>query len=273
HVAARTVAAHALSIFGDQSDVMAVRQTGFALLCSNSVQEAHDFACIGQAATLKSRVPFLHFFDGFRTSHEVAKIEALSDDDLRAMIDEEDVAAHRRRALTPDRPVLRGTAQNPDVFFQAREACNPYYDRLPGLVREAMDRFAARTGRRYGLFDYHGDPQAERVLVRMGSGAETPPELVDFLTPNPPPAALPTGRGARVGFVCVRLSRPYWAPASRAALRATTGAVGVLDRTKEPGVVGEPLYQDVVTALYSVVRGQRSEVRKEAAVSPLTSDL
>src|SRR5919199_6200981 len=163
HVAARTVAAHALSIFGDQSDVMAVRQTGFALLCSNSVQEAHDFALIAQAATLRSRVPFLHFFDGFRTSHEVAKIEALSDDDLRALMDDECIAAHRRRALTPDRPVLRGTAQNPDAYFQAREACNPFYDRVPGILQEVMDQLARRAGRQYHLFDYFGDPRADRV--------------------------------------------------------------------------------------------------------------
>src|SRR5262249_21226432 len=173
HVAARTVAAHALSIFGDQSDIMAVRQTGFALLCSNSVQEAHDFALIGQAATLRARVPFLHFFDGFRTSHEVAKIEALGDDDLRAMLDEEAIAAHRRRALTPDRPVIRGTAQNPDAYFQAREACNPFYQALPGALQEVMNEFAGLTGRQYRLFDYFGAPNAERVLVLMGSGVET----------------------------------------------------------------------------------------------------
>ncbi|HZY86964.1 MAG TPA: hypothetical protein VFE78_19170, partial [Gemmataceae bacterium] len=239
HVAARTVAAHALSIFGDQSDVMAVRQTGFALLCSNSVQEAHDFALIGQAATLRARVPFLHFFDGFRTSHEVAKIDALSDDDLRALLDEECVAEHRRRALTPDRPVLRGTAQNPDAYFQAREACNPYYDRLPALVQEVMDQFAARTGRRYRLFDYFGDPQAERVLVLMGSGVETARETVDWLA----------ARGEKVGVLGVRLYRPFSVKDFVAALPAATRAVAVLDRTKEPGAVGEPLYQDVVTAL------------------------
>src|SRR6516225_8715351 len=195
HVAARTVATHALSIFGDHSDVMAVRQTGFALLCSNSVQEAHDFALIAQAATLTTRVPFLHFFDGFRTSHEVAKIEALSDDDLRSMLDEGAIAAHRGRALTPDRPVLRGTAQNPDAYFQAREACNPYYDRLPATVQEVMDQFAAQTGRSYRLFDYFGDPRAERVLVLMGSGVETARETVDWLA----------ARGAKVGVLSVRL--------------------------------------------------------------------
>ncbi|HKF45213.1 MAG TPA: pyruvate:ferredoxin (flavodoxin) oxidoreductase, partial [Thermoanaerobaculia bacterium] len=179
HVAARTLATHALSIFGDHSDVMACRQTGFALLASGSVQEAQDMAAIAHAATLHSRVPFLHFFDGFRTSHEVAKIDELDDETLRILIDEEAVAAHRRRALTPDRPVLRGTAQNPDVFFQAREACNPFYDSCPAIVRQTMGRFAEMTGRSYGLFDYVGHPRAERVLVMMGSGAEVAHETVD----------------------------------------------------------------------------------------------
>src|SRR5512145_1834467 len=173
HVSARTVATHALSIFGDHSDVMAVRQTGYGLLSSASVQEAHDFAVIAQRASMLSRVPFLHFFDGFRTSHEVAKMEELTDDDLRQMITEDLVAAHRSRALTPDRPVLRGTAQNPDAFFQAREACNGYYDACPGHVQAAMDRFAKQVGRNYRLFDYVGHPQAERIVILMGSGAET----------------------------------------------------------------------------------------------------
>ena len=189
HVAARTVATHALSIFGDHSDVMACRQTGFAMLCSNSVQEAHDFAAIAQMATLKSRIPFLHFFDGFRTSHEVAKIEELADDDLRALLDAEAIAAHKARALSPDRPVLRGTAQNPDAFFQAREACNPCYAACAGIVQEAMDRFAKRTGRAYHLFDYVGHPEAERVVVLMGSGAEAAHETVEYLV----------GRGEKVG--------------------------------------------------------------------------
>src|SRR5262249_11833317 len=202
HVAARTVAAHALSIFGDQSDVLACRQTGFALLCSNSVQEAQDFALIAQAATLRSRVPFLHFFDGFRTSHEVAKIEALEDDDLRWLLDEGAIAAHRARALTPDRPALRGSAQNPDAYFQAREACNPYYLALPWLLQETMDRFAERVGRRYRLFDYFGDPQAERVLVMMGSGVETARETLDYLRT----------RGEKVGVLSVRLYRPFSIP-------------------------------------------------------------
>jgi pyruvate-ferredoxin/flavodoxin oxidoreductase len=239
HVAARTVAAHALSIFGDHSDVMACRQTGFALLCSNSVQEAQDFALLAQAAALRSRVPFLHFFDGFRTSHEVAKIDALSDDDLRAFMDEDAIAAHRRRALSPDHPCLRGTAQNPDAYFQAREACNPCYDRLPALVQGLMDDFARRAGRQYRLFDYHGDPNAERVLVLMGSGVETARETVDWLT----------GRGEKVGVLAVRLYRPFSVGDFVAALPATARAVAVLDRTKEPGAVGEPLYQDVVAAL------------------------
>ena len=239
HVAARTLATHALSIFGDHSDVMACRQTGFTLLCSNSVQEAHDFACIGQAAALRTRVPVLHFFDGFRTSHEVAKIAMLADDDLRAMIDEEEIAQHRRRALTPDRPVIRGTAQNPDVFFQAREACNPFYDRVPEMVQEVMDQFAAQTGRPYRLFDYFGDPQAERVLVLMGSGVETARETVEYLA----------ARGEQVGVLSVRLYRPFSIRDFVAALPATTRAIAVLDRTKEPGAVGEPLYQDVVAAL------------------------
>src|SRR4029453_13804631 len=181
HVAARALATHALSIFGDHSDVMAVRQTGFALLCSNSVQEADDWACAAPAAPLRARIPFLHFFDGFRTSHEVAKITVLSDDDLRSMLDDALIAAHRGRALTPDRPVLRGTAQNPDVFFQAREACNAFYAACPGIVQATMDRFAARTGRRYRLFDYAGDPEAERVIVIMGAGAQTAIETVRWM--------------------------------------------------------------------------------------------
>jgi pyruvate-ferredoxin/flavodoxin oxidoreductase len=239
HVAARTIATHALSIFGDHSDVMACRQTGFALLCSNSVQEAHDLACVAHAATLRSRVPFLHFFDGFRTSHEVAKIQALDDDDLRALLDEEAIAAHRRRALTPDRPVLRGSAQNPDAFFQAREAINPFYDRLPDIVQEVMDQFAARTGRHYRLFDYFGDPHAERVLVMMGSGVETAHETVAYLT----------GRGEKVGVLGVRLYRPFAVADFVAALPPSTRAIAVLDRTKEPGAIGEPLYLDVLAAL------------------------
>ncbi|MFI5184916.1 MAG: pyruvate:ferredoxin (flavodoxin) oxidoreductase, partial [Vicinamibacteria bacterium] len=233
------VATHALSIFGDHSDVMACRQIGFALLSSTSVQEAHDLATIALASSLGSRIPFLHFFDGFRTSHEVAKIEELTDDDLRAMIDEEKVKAHRERALTPDHPVLRGSAQNPDTFFQAREAGNGFYAACPAVVQEAMDRFARLTGRRYGLFDYVGHPEAERVVVLMGSGAETSHETVDWLT----------ARGEKVGLLKVRLYRPFSVEAFVKALPPTTRQIAVLDRTKEPGAIGDPLYLDVVTAL------------------------
>jgi pyruvate-ferredoxin/flavodoxin oxidoreductase len=239
HVTARTVATHALSIFGDHSDVMACRQTGMALLASGSVQEAHDFACIGQAASLRSRVPFLHFFDGFRTSHEVAKIYYLTDDELRQMIDEDLIAQHRARALNPEKPVLRGTAQNPDAFFQAREACNPYYIDCPGHVQAVMDQFARVTGRAYHLFDYVGAPDADRVIVIMGSGAETTHETVEWLL----------GKGEKVGVVKVRLYRPFDVEAFLKALPATTQAIAVLDRTKEPGAVGEPLYLDVVSAI------------------------
>lgn len=239
HVAARTLATHALSIFGDHSDVMACRQTGFALLCSSSVQEAHDMAAIAHAATLESRVPFLHFFDGFRTSHEVAKMEELADDDLRALFSESAIEACRRRALTPDRPVLRGTAQNPDVFFQAREAANSFYDACAGIVERLLETFAERTGRRYRPFEYAGHPEAERVVVIMGSGAETAQETVEALA----------ARGERVGVVKVRLYRPFARAALLAALPRTTRAMAVLDRTKEPGAPGDPLYLDVVAAL------------------------
>ena len=239
HVTARALATHALSIFGDHSDVMAVRQTGFALLCSNSVQEAHDMAAIAHAATLRASVPFLHFFDGFRTSHEVSKIEMLSDDDLRALMDDALVAEHRRRALSPDHPVLRGTAQNPDVFFQAREACNPFYEMCPEVVRQTMLKFKQLTGREYNLFDYVGHPQAERVIVMMGSGAETAQETVHWMVE----------RGEKVGLLKVRLYRPFAVESFVSALPATTKSIAVLDRTKEPGSAGEPLYQDVITAL------------------------
>jgi pyruvate-ferredoxin/flavodoxin oxidoreductase len=239
HVSARALATHALSIFGDHSDVMACRQTGFALLCSNSVQEAHDMACIGHAATLESRVPFLHFFDGFRTSHEIQKISLLGDDDLRSMIDENTVAAHRQRGLTPDRPVIRGTAQNPDTFFQAREAANPFYLACPEVVEKVMDRFAKRTGRIYGLFEYTGHAHAERVIVIMGSGAETAHEAVDRLVQS----------GEKVGVLKVRLYRPFAVDRFIATLPASVKSIAVLDRTKEPGSIGEPLFLDVVAAL------------------------
>jgi pyruvate-ferredoxin/flavodoxin oxidoreductase len=239
HVSARTVATHALSIFGDHSDVMAVRQTGYGLLSSASVQEAHDFAVIAQRASLRSRVPFLHFFDGFRTSHEVAKMEELTDDDLRQMITEDLVSSHRARALTPDRPVLRGTAQNPDAFFQAREAINSYYADAAEHVQEAMDLFASITGRKYRLFEYYGHPEAERVIVAMGSGCETAKETVDALV----------AKGEKVGLVVVRLYRPFDLGAFMTSLPRSVHHIAVLDRTKEPGSLGEPLYQDVVTAL------------------------
>src|SRR3954471_9572693 len=239
HVAARTLATHALSIFGDHSDVMACRQTGFAMLCSASVQEAHDFAAIAHAATLELRIPFLHFFDGFRTSHEVAKIEALTDNDLRSMISEDHVQAHRGRGLTPDAPVLRGTAQNPDVFFQAREAANRFYDACPGVVETSMAKLAELTGRRYQLFEYAGHPEAERVIVIMGSGGETVHETVDYLV----------GRGEKGGVLKVRLYRPFSIASFVAAFPRTARVLAVLDRTKEPGAIGDPLYLDVVAAL------------------------
>jgi pyruvate-ferredoxin/flavodoxin oxidoreductase len=239
HVAARTVATHALSIFGDHSDVMAARTTGVAMLASGSVQAAHDLALVAHAAALRSRVPFLHFFDGFRTSHELNRIALLSDKDCHALVDEAWIEAHRARRLSPDRPVLRGSAQNPDVFFQAREAANPYYAALPAIVEEAMARLAARTGRRYGLVDYSGAPDAERVLVLMGSSAGAAEEAVEALC----------ARGERVGLLQVRLYRPFPTEAFLGALPATATRVAVLDRTKEPGAPAEPLHQDVVATL------------------------
>jgi pyruvate-ferredoxin/flavodoxin oxidoreductase len=239
HIAARSVATHALSIFGDHSDVMAARSTGWAMLVSGSVQEAQDFALIAQAASLEARVPFLHVFDGFRTSHEINKIEQLTPDDIRAMIDEGLVRAHRDRALSPDRPVLRGSAQNPDVFFQAREAVNPFYEATPGIVQRAMDRFAGMVRRQYHLFDYVGAPDATHVVVVLGSGAGAAEEAIEALV----------ARRQRIGLVRVRLYRPFSAAAFVAALPPTTLRLAVLDRTKEPGALGEPLYQDVVTAL------------------------
>jgi pyruvate-ferredoxin/flavodoxin oxidoreductase len=239
HVAARSLAAQALSIFGDHQDVMACRATGAALLCSGSVQEAHDLAVVAHLATLEGRIPFLHFFDGFRTSHELNKIALIGEDDLRALVDGRLVEAHRARGLSPDHPVIRGTAQNPDVYFQAREAVNPYYRALPRVVQHAMDRLADRTGRPYRLFDYVGAPDAERVLVMMGSGAEAAHEAVDALN----------AAGEKVGLVKVRLYRPFSAEAFVSALPPSTRAVTVLDRTKEPGSLGEPLYLDVLAAL------------------------
>src|SRR6476660_8093900 len=240
HVTARTLATHALSIFGDHSDVMFCRATGWAMLCSNSVQEAQDMAVIAHAATLETRIPFLHFFDGFRTSHEISKINLVSDDVLRGMINEERVTEHRLRALSPDHPVIRGTAQNPDVYFQARETVNPLYAACPQIVQRTMDRFADLTGRRYGLFEYHGSTDAERVIVLMGSGCEAVHETVDFLD----------GQNEKVGVLKVRLYRPFDAVAFVKMLPANARRIAVLDRTKEPGAGGEPLYLDCVNALH-----------------------
>ena len=239
HVSARAIAAQGLSIFGDHQDVMACRATGAALLCSNSAQEAHDLALVAHVASYRSRIPFIHFFDGFRTSHEVQKLALLSDEMLRAVIDEEDLAAFRARAMTPDAPTLRGTAQNPDVYFQGREAVNRFYDVLPGHVQDVMDKFAAVTGRRYRLFDYHGHPEAERVVIAMGSGVETIQETVDWLM----------GRGEKVGVIAVRLFQPFHVKSFLGALPPSVKAIGVLDRTKEPGSIGEPLYLNTVAAL------------------------
>ena len=239
HVAARSLAYHALSIFGDHSDVMSCRQTGFAMLCSNSVQEAHDMAAIAQTSTLRARVPFMHFFDGFRTSHEIKKIKVLSDDDLRAMLEGIDYHFNAKHALRPESPVIRGTAQNPDVFFQGREAANKYYDAVPGIVQEEMDKFAKISGRQYHIVDYYGAADAEQVIVIMGSGAETVQETIDYLN----------AQGAKYGVVKVHLYRPFPAKAFVAALPKSAKVVSVLDRTKESGSAGEPLYLDVVATL------------------------
>ncbi|WP_208029436.1 pyruvate:ferredoxin (flavodoxin) oxidoreductase [Rhabdothermincola sediminis] len=246
HVAARTIATHALSIFGDHSDVMHARTTGWAMLCASSVQEAHDFALAAHAATLRSRVPFLHFFDGFRTSHEMATIEPLGEDDLRALVREEDIVAFRLRGMSPERPDVRGTAQNPDVFFQAREAANPFYEAVPGIVQEVFDQLATRTGRHYSLAEYRGAHDAERVIVVMGSAAGAVAETVDEMA----------AAGERVGMVTVRLYRPFPAEALVRALPPTCRVIGVLDRTKEPGSVGEPLYLDVRVALDEAMGGE-----------------
>ncbi len=247
HVSARSVACQALSIFGDHSDVMATRATGWALLASNSPQEAHDFALIAQAATLEARVPFIHFFDGFRTSHEINKVELLTKEDMRAMIDDDLVMAHRARGFNPDRPFIRGTAQNPDVFFQARETVNPYYLKTPDIVQKAMDKFAGLTGRQYHLFDYVGAPDAERVIVLMGSGAEVAHDTVEYLVE----------RGEKVGVLKVRLYRPFSVKHFVAALPETVKIIAALDRTKEPGSAGEPLYLDCVTAMTEAGRDIR----------------
>lgn len=239
HVAARSLAYHALSIFGDHTDVMSCRQTGFAMLCSNSVQEAHDMAAIAQTSTLRSRVPFMHFFDGFRTSHEIKKIKLLSDDDLRAMLEGVDYQFNAKHALRPESPVIRGTAQNPDVFFQGREASNKYYDAVPGIVQEEMDKFAKISGRQYHIVEYYGAADAEQVIVIMGSGAETIQETIDYLN----------AQGQKLGVLKVHLYRPFPAKAFVAALPKSAKVVSVLDRTKESGATGEPLYLDVVATL------------------------
>ena len=239
HVTARTLATHALSIFGDHSDVMACRSTGWAMLDSNSVQEVADMALVAQIATLESRIPFIHFFDGFRTSHEVGKILPISDETIRALVDDKYIIEYRKNALSSDRPVIHGTAQNPDVFFQAREACTPYHAAVPAIVQSVMNRFAEQTGRAYHLFDYYGAPDAERVIILMGSGAEAAEEAVDLLVKQ----------GEKIGMVKVRLFRPFDSKAFLAALPSTVKSIAVLDRCKEPGALGEPLYQDIVTVL------------------------
>ncbi|MEA2007748.1 MAG: pyruvate:ferredoxin (flavodoxin) oxidoreductase, partial [Chloroflexota bacterium] len=239
HVSARSIAAQALSIFGDHSDVMAARSTGFALLSSGSIQEAHDFSLISQAAALESRIPFVHFFEGFRISHEINKIEMLSDDVLREMINDETVRAHRARGMNPDKPVLRGTAQNPDIFFQARESVNKYYNACPEIVQKVMDKFGELTGREYNLFDYIGAEDAERVIVLMGAGGETAAATAEYLAE----------RGEKVGVVRVRLYRPFSIKHLLESLPATVKVIAALDRTKEPGAIGEPLYNDIVTAV------------------------
>jgi pyruvate-ferredoxin/flavodoxin oxidoreductase len=244
HVAARSLATHALSIFGDHSDVMATRNTGFAMLCSGSLQETHDMALIAHAATLEARVPFLHFFEGFRTSHEINKIEMLSDEQIKAMIDDELILAHRKRALTPDHPSIRGTAQNPDVYFQSREASNPFYKATPKIVEKYMDKLAELTGRKYNLVDYYGDPEADRVIVIMGSGAQTVRETIDYLSKK---------EDEKLGVLQIHLYRPFPVQQFLAALPPRVKFIAVLDRTKEPGSAGEPLYQDVATVINEAI--------------------
>jgi pyruvate-ferredoxin/flavodoxin oxidoreductase len=239
HVTARSVAAQALSIFGDHSDVMAARSTGFGQLSSGSVQEAHDFALIATAAALESRIPFIHFFEGFRISHEINKIEMLTDDVLREMIDDKFVHAHRARGMNPDKPVLRGTAQNPDIFFQARETVNKYYTACPEIVEKAMDKFGKLVGREYHLFDYFGAKDAERVIILMGAGGETAAATAKYLNES----------GEKVGVIRVRLYRPFSIKHLLDAIPDSVKVIAVLDRTKEPGAIGEPLYNDIVTAL------------------------
>ena len=251
HVTARTVATHALSIFGDHSDIMACRSTGWGMLGAASVQEAMDFALISQAASFRSRLPFIHFFDGFRTSHEVSKIEMLDESVLRALIDDKIIAEIRARAMSPDQPILRGTAQNPDAFFQGREAANSFYAACPDIVQKVMDEFGEQTGRKYKLFDYYGAPDAENVIVLMGSGCEAAEETVEHLNRN----------GARLGLIKVRLYRPFDGKRFVEALPASVRKISVLDRTKEPGATGEPLYQDCLTAILEEMSAGRSQLK------------
>ncbi|MBF0466892.1 MAG: pyruvate:ferredoxin (flavodoxin) oxidoreductase [Nitrospirae bacterium] len=252
HITARSLACQGLSIFGDHSDVMATRGTGFALLASRNVQEAMDFALIAQAATLESRIPFLHFFDGFRTSHELAKIEEVTFDDMKAMIDNSKIVEHRMRGLTPDRPSMRGTAQNPDVYFQGRETVNKYYNSVPGIVQKAMDKFAKLVGRQYKLFEYHGAPDAERIVVVMASGGEVVQSTVDYLN----------AKGGKVGVIHVRLYRPFDTAAFASEIPASVKSIVVLDRTKEPGATGEPLYLDVRTAVGEAIEQGIGKLKK-----------
>lgn len=252
HVTARSLSAQALSIFGDHSDVMATRQTGFALLCSNSVQEVMDFALIAQKATLESRIPFMHFFDGFRTSHEVMKIESISDEVIRSMIDYAFVNQHRKRALTPDNPFIRGTAQNPDVYFQGRETVNKFYNACPEITQKAMDKLNELTGRKYNLFDYYGDPEAERIIVMMGSGSESVEETIDFLKQN---------GNEKTGLIKVRLFRPFSSDHFISKIPKTVKSIAVLDRTKEPGSLGEPLYLDIVTSIYESLENKKLKLK------------
>jgi len=245
HITARSLAAQGLSIFGDHGDVMAARQTGWGMLCSQNVQECQDMALISTQTTLASRIPFMHFFDGFRTSHEIQKIEQLTQDDMRKMIDEKLVVAHRERALSPDHPTMRGTAQNPDVYFTGRETVNKYYAACPKIVQKTMDKFAKLTGRQYNLFDYYGSAKAEDVVVMMGSGAETVAATCDYLNKK---------AKKKTGVVIVRLFRPFDAAAMVAALPKSVKRITVLDRTKEPGSAGEPLYQDVITAINEAIQ-------------------
>ena len=241
HVSARALASHALSIFGDHQDVMAVRQTGCAMLATGSVQEVMDLASVAHLAAIKTRVPFVHFFDGFRTSHEIQKIEEIDQDAVAALIDQKDLAEFRQRALNPEHPVVRGTAQNPDIYFQAREASNPYYDAIPEVVEEYMNKLSEITGRKYGLFDYYGAPDADRIVIAMGSGTEAICEGIDYLN----------AQGQKVGLISVHLYRPFSAKHFLSVLPATAKRICVLDRTKEPGAGGEPLYLDVKDVLYS----------------------